>query len=53
MFNAMNCATSSALDAIGCLAGHLLATKLNIANGSDACIQGVVDKTDAFLKGQT
>ncbi len=53
VFNGMNCSSSSALDAIGCLGGHLLATKFNVKNGSDACIQGVVDKTDAFLKAQS
>jgi hypothetical protein len=55
VFNAMNCSSTKDQDAIGCLAGHLLATKLNLANGSLACpgiLQAVAD-ADAFLKGQT
>jgi hypothetical protein len=55
VFNSMNCSSSKPNDAIGCLAGHLLATKLNLANGSLACpsiLQAVAD-ADAFLKGQT
>jgi len=55
VFKAMNCSSTKAQDAIGCLAGHLLATKLNLANGSLACpsiLQAVAD-ADAFLKGQT
>ncbi|MFL5805189.1 MAG: hypothetical protein ACJ8CR_26045 [Roseiflexaceae bacterium] len=55
VFKAMNCGSSKDQDAIGCLAGHLLATKLNLANGSLACpsiLQAVAD-ADAFLKGQT
>ncbi|HZM20365.1 MAG TPA: hypothetical protein VFC02_01410, partial [Anaerolineales bacterium] len=55
VFNAMNCSSSKPNDAIGCLAGHLLAAKLNLANGSLACpgILQVVADADAFLKGQT
>src|SRR5438094_592441 len=53
VFNNMNCSTSTANDAIGCLAGHLLAAKLNVKNLSDPCIQPVIDKADAFLKGQS
>jgi hypothetical protein len=49
----MNCSSSSANGAIGCLAGHLLATKLNLKNNSSPCIASVVAKTDAFLKGQS
>ena len=55
VFKAMNCSSTKPNDAIGCLAGHLLATKLNLANGSLACpgiLQAVAD-ADAFLKGQT
>jgi hypothetical protein len=55
VFKSMNCSSSKPNDAIGCLAGHLLATKLNLANGSLACpgiLQAVAD-ADAFLKGQT
>jgi hypothetical protein len=42
-------------DAIRCFAASLLATKLDLANGSLACpsiLQAVADG-DAFLKGQT
>jgi len=55
VFQAMNCSSTKAQDAIGCLAGHLLATKLNLANGSPAfpCILQTVADADAFLKGQT
>ncbi len=49
----MNCSSSKANDAIGCLAGHLLAAKLNVKNGADACIQPVIAQADAFLSGQT
>lgn len=40
-------------NAIGCLAGQLLATKLNLANGSLACpgILQAAAEADAFLKG--
>jgi hypothetical protein len=54
VFKTMNCSSTKAQDAVGCLAGHLLATKLNLANGSLACpgiLQAVAD-ADAFLKGQ-
>jgi len=55
VFQAMNCSTTKDQDAIGCLAGHLLATKLNLANGSTSfpCILQAVADADAFLKGQT
>jgi len=55
VFKAMNCSSTKSQDAIGCLAGHLLATKLNLANGSLQCpgILQVVANADAFLKGQT
>lgn len=54
IFNTMNCSISSDQGAIGCLAGHLLATKLNFANGSPhaSCIDTAVAAADAFLKGQ-
>ena len=48
----MNCSSSKPNDAIGCLAGHLLATEYNLLNGTDACIAAVVGKADAFLSGQ-
>jgi hypothetical protein len=49
----MNCGSSKPNDAIGCLAGHLLASKLNVKNGANSCIQPVIDKADAFLRGQS
>jgi hypothetical protein len=54
VFQAMNCSSTKDQDAIGCLAGHLLAAKLNLANGSPAfpCILQAVADADAFLKGQ-
>jgi hypothetical protein len=55
IFAAANCSSTKAQDATGCLAGQLLATKLNLANGSLACssvLQAVAD-ADAFFKGQT
>jgi hypothetical protein len=55
VFQAMNCSSTKPQDAIGCLAGHLLASKLNLANGSPAfpCILQTVADADAFLQGQT
>jgi hypothetical protein len=55
VFQAMNCSSTKDQDAIGCLTGHLLAAKLNLANGSAplACILQAVADADAFLKGQT
>ena len=52
VFKAMNCSSSKPNDAIGCLAGHLLATEYNLLNGTDACIAAVVGKADTFLSGQ-
>jgi hypothetical protein len=54
VWNAMNCSNTGSnnqmnQNAIGCLAGHLLATKLNLANSSDPCIQPVVGKANTFL----
>ena len=51
VFKAMNCSSTKAQDAVGCLAGHLLATKLNIANGSLVCgnLAQVVADADALL----
>ena len=53
IFNAMTCsnASSSSQNAIGCLAGQLLATELNVAHGSETCIAAVVSKANAWLKG--
>lgn len=45
VFNDMKCS-----DAIDCLAGHLLAAKLDLANGSSICIVGVVFEADQLLK---
>jgi len=55
IFKAANCSAQKDQDAIACLTGELLTTKLNLANGSLACpsiLQAVAD-SDAFLKGQT
>jgi hypothetical protein len=52
IFAAMNCSSTKDQDAVGCLAGHLLAAKLNRANGSLACngtIDAVIAQADAFL----
>jgi len=49
VFNAMDCSSSKPTDAIGCLAGHLLAAKLNVKNGANTCIAPVIAKADAFL----
>jgi hypothetical protein len=51
VFNLMNCGASTDQGAVGCLAGHLLATKLNLANKSiqSACITQAVSDADAFL----
>jgi len=51
IFDLMNCGTSKDQDAVGCTAGHLLATKLNFANGSPhaTCIDNAVSDADAFL----
>jgi hypothetical protein len=46
----MNCSSSSAQGAVGCLAGHLLASKLNVKNGSDPCINTAIANADLFLK---
>ena len=55
VFKGTNCSSSKDQNAIGCLAGQLLATKLSLANGSLACpgILQAVAGADAFLKGQT
>jgi hypothetical protein len=53
VFNAMNCSSSKNGDLIGCLAGQLLAAKLNLANASSPCITSTVNKADAFLSGGT
>jgi hypothetical protein len=56
VFNAMNCSNTGSntqlnQNAIGCLAGHLLAAKLNLANNANPCIAPVVALADTFLSG--
>jgi hypothetical protein len=53
VFNATNCSGTKPQDAIGCLAGQLLAAELNLANFASPCIQPTVDKATSFLKGGT
>ena len=45
VFAAMKCS-----DAVNCLAGHLLAAELDVANGSSICIAGVIFQANQFLK---
>lgn len=45
----MNCGSSKDQAAVGCLAGHLLAAKFNVANGALNCINPVIAQADAFL----
>jgi len=51
IFDAMNCSNSSTStqNAVGCLAGQLLAAKLNVAIGASACIAPTIAAADAFL----
>ena len=49
VFNAMNCGATTTQGAIGCLAGHLLATELNLENSTNTCINPTVEAADAFL----
>ena len=51
VFNSANCSSTKPNDAIGCLAGQLLAAELNLANGSSPCIQPVVQQANTFLSG--
>lgn len=44
VFAAMKCS-----DAVNCLAGHLLAAELDVANGSSICISGVIFQANQFL----
>jgi hypothetical protein len=53
IFSAMNCSSTSAQNAIGCLAGHLLATELKLANHSNTCIAPTVATANAWLSGTT
>ncbi len=48
---AKNCGSSKTPHVIGCLAAHLLAAKLNQADGASSCIAGTVVDADAFLTG--
>ncbi len=50
VFDDTKCGHGQSADALGCLAGHLLAAKLNLANGADPCIGPVVGQADAFLR---
>ena len=55
VWDAMNCGNAGNnatqnQNALGCLAGHLLATKLNVANGSSPCITATIAAADQFLK---
>ncbi len=49
VFKNMNCGTSSQNGAAGCLAGQLLAAKLNVKNGAGTCIAPTIADADAFL----
>jgi uncharacterized repeat protein (TIGR01451 family) len=49
VFDSMNCGASTDQSAVGCLAGHLLAAKLNVKNGSDSCINSWIAQGDALL----
>jgi len=50
IFVGMNCSSTKDQDAVGCLAGHLLATKFNLANGADGtCVSAYVAQADTFL----
>jgi hypothetical protein len=49
VFDAMNCGASTDQSAVGCLAGHLLAAKLNVKNGSNNCINSRIVQGDALL----
>jgi len=53
VFNKTNCSSTKPNDAVGCLAGQLLAAELNLANGASPCIQPTVNKATSFLKGGT
>lgn len=53
VFNATNCSSSSSQNAIGCLAGQLLAAELNLANFANQCILPTVNKASSFLKSGT
>lgn len=49
VFAAMDCGASKDLGVIGCLAGQLLAAKLNVKNGSSNCINSLITQAEAIL----
>ena len=49
VFVGMNCSNSSGQNAVGCLAGQLLAAELNVANGASHCANTVISDANAFL----
>lgn len=49
IFNAMNCGRSKGQAAVACLAGQLLAAKLDVKNGSSNCINLAIDQADLLL----
>jgi len=49
VFVGMNCSNSSGQNAVGCLAGQLLAAELNVANGASHCADTVISDANAFL----
>jgi NHL repeat len=51
ILNAMSCGNSSSQNAVGCLAGELLAAELNQANGSSSCIAPAVNEANSWLSG--
>jgi hypothetical protein len=53
IWGAMNCSSSTDQGAVGCLAGQLLAAKLNVKNGSNPCINTTIGNADTFLAGLT
>jgi hypothetical protein len=50
VFDGMNCGSSTDKSAVGCLAGHLLASTLNVKNQASNCIQPTIDQANAFLQ---
>ena len=49
VFAKMNCSSTKDNDAVGCLAGHLLAAELNVANGANTCINPTIASANSFL----
>jgi hypothetical protein len=49
VFDAMTCGNSKSANAAGCLAGELLAAKLNVANGTSICIAQTISQADSLL----